>query len=95
MRKKRTMKNRIETWADGFGVWHAKVHLAIATPSDTLNIDSVRRVARRAIRSEIEARAPRTGLGDYRVKIEIDKTHLGADNRFYSITFRERGWKNA
>lgn len=84
------MKNKVETWADGFGVWHAKVTLAIATPSDTLPIDSVRGVARRAIRREIEARSPREGLGDYRVRIEIDKTNLGADNRFYSLTFREK-----
>lgn len=83
------MKNRIETWADGFGNWHAKVTLAIATPSDTLDIDNVRRVARRAIRREVEARQI-VGRG-YRFKIEIDKTLLGADNRIYSVTFRERG----
>ena len=80
-------KNKIETWADGYGVWHAKVTLAIATPSDTLPIDNVRRVARRAIRREVEARQM---VGDgYRFRIGIDKTVLGADNRFYSITFKE------
>jgi hypothetical protein len=88
-RRKTLMKrNKVTTWADGFGVWHAKVHLAIATPSDTLPIDSVRRVARRAIRREVEARQI-VGQG-YRFNIEVDKTDLGADNRFYSITFREK-----
>lgn len=82
------MKNRIETWADGFGNWHARVHLAIATPSDGLDIDSVRRVARRAIRREVEARQT-VGQG-YRFRIVVDKTDLGADNRLYSITFREK-----
>jgi len=84
------MKNRIETWADGFGVWHAKVHLAIATPSDGLNIDNVRRVARRAIKRELMARQSLESLYGYKTKIEIDKTDLGADNRLYSITFVER-----
>lgn len=88
MRKRQKMKNRIETWADGFGNWHAKVHLAIATPSDGLDIYNVRRVARRAIRREVEARQT-VGQG-YRFKIEIDKTDLGADNRLYSITFKEK-----
>lgn len=94
MRKRqKKMKNKVTTWSDGFAVWYARVDLAIATPSDTLNIDNVRRVARRAIRREVEARQI-VGKG-YRFKIEIDKTHLGADNRIYSVTFRERGWKNA
>lgn len=80
-------RNRVETWSDGFGNWYATVHLAIATPSDTLPIDSVRRVARRAIRREVEARQ-NVGEG-YRFRIRVDKTDLGADNRLYSITFRE------
>ena len=81
-------RNKVTTWADGFGRWYARVDLAIATPSDTLPIDSVRRVARRAIRREVEARQI-VGQG-YRFNIEIDKTDLGADNRFYSITCREK-----
>lgn len=84
------MNNKVTTWADGFGIWHARVTLAIATPSDTLKYDSVRSVARRAIRREIVARAPRHGLCDYRVKIVLDKTDLRADNRLYSVTFREK-----
>ena len=83
-------KNKVETWSDGFAVWYARVDLAIATPSDTLNIDNVRRVARRAIKRELEARANRFGLAGYKTKIGIDKTDLGADNRLYSITFVER-----
>jgi hypothetical protein len=81
-------RNKVTTWADGFGVWHAKVTLAIATPSDTLPIDSVRRVARRAIRREIELRMYKGT--PFPLRIEIEKSHLGADNRFYSITFREK-----
>lgn len=83
-------RNKVSTWADGFGIWHATVHLAIATPSDTLRYDSVRSVARRAIRRELEWRAPREGLGGYRVKIVLDKTDLRADNRLYSVTFKEK-----
>ena len=83
-------KNKVETWADGYGVWHAKVTLAIATPSDTLNIDNVRRVARRAIKRELMARQSLESLYGYKTKIGIDKTDLGADNRLYSITFVER-----
>ena len=92
MRKRQKMRkrNKVTTWADGYGVWHAKVTLAIATPSDTLKIDNVRRVARRAIKRELEARANRFGLAGYKTKIGIDKTDLGADNRLYSITFVER-----
>lgn len=81
------MKNKVETWADGFGIWHAKVTLAVATPSDTLPIDNIRRVARRAIRREVELRQ-KVGHG-YRFRIAIDKTNLGADNRLYSLTFKE------
>lgn len=80
-------RNKVTTWADGYGVWHAKVTLAIATPSDTLKIDNVRRVARRAIKRELEARQI-VGEG-YRFKIGIDKTDLCADNRLYSLTFKE------
>jgi hypothetical protein len=83
-------RNKVTTWADGFGRWYARVDLAIATPSDTLPIDSVRRVARRAIRREIELRNHPKYLEGYVTRIEIDKTDLGADNRFYSITFREK-----
>jgi hypothetical protein len=81
-------RNKVTTWADGFGRWYARVDLAIATPSDTLPIDSVRRVARRAIRREVSLREM---VGEYyQFNIEIYKTDLGADNRFYSITFREK-----
>ena len=89
MRKRqKMMKNKIETWADGFGVWHAKVTLAIVTPSDTLPIDNVRRVARRAIKRELVPRGECSS--DYRVEIQLDKCDLGADNRIYSVTFVER-----
>lgn len=84
------MRNKVVTWADGFGVWHARVVLAIATPSDTLSYDSVRGTARRAIRREIVARNNPKYLQGYVAKIVLDKCDLGADNRIYSITFREK-----
>jgi len=89
MRKRQMMKrNKVTAWSDGFGNWYARVDLAIATPSDTLNIDNVRRVARGAIRREVQARQT---VGDgYRFTIGIDKVDLGADNRIYSVTFKER-----
>lgn len=83
-------RNRVETWADGFGVWHAKVTLAVATPSDTLPIDNVRRVARRAIKRELMARQSLESLYGYKTKIMLDKCDLRADNRIYSVSFIER-----
>jgi nucleotide-binding universal stress UspA family protein len=82
------MRNTITTWANGYGIWHAKVTLGVATPSDTLNSASVRAVARRAIKREIEARQHKGS--PWPLRIEVVANELGADNRLYSITYAER-----
>lgn len=84
-----TKRNTITTYADGFGRWYAGVTIGYPAPSDSLNAASIRASARRAIRRELEARAPRAGLQGYRVRIEICGNSLGADNRMYGLTFRE------
>lgn len=45
---------KVTTWADGFGIWHARV---IGSPK--LSTCVARRLARRAISEELTARAPR------------------------------------
>lgn len=47
--------DRIRTWADGFGIWHASVSMDYANPA---------RVARYAIRLELQARAARGAYVD-------------------------------
>ena len=81
-------RNSVTTWANGYGIWHAKVKLGVATPSDGLNSDSLRATARRAIRRELKERDAYSG--NYRVRIEVVANELGADNRLYSITYAEK-----
>lgn len=80
-------RNKIHTYADGFGVWYAEVTIGYPAPSDAINSDSIRASARRAIRREVEARG-HVGAG-YQFRLEVFKNRLGADNRLYSITYRE------
>lgn len=81
-------RNSVTTWANGYGVWHARVNLAVATPSDGLNSDSLRATARRAIKREIEARQFKGT--PWPLKIEVVANDLGADNRLRSITYAEK-----
>lgn len=81
-------RNSVATWADGYGRWHARVNLAIATPSDGLNSDSIRGVARRAIKREIELRQFKGT--PWPLRIEVVANDLGADNRLRSITYAEK-----
>jgi len=81
-------RNKIETFSDGFGVWYAEVTIGYPAPSDMINSDSLRASARRAIRREVEARQ-NVGAG-YRFRLEVFRNRLGADNRLYSITYREK-----
>lgn len=52
----------VTTWADGYGLWHARVEFPDTGYGNTgelsleANWDSIRAAARRAIRDEIESR---------------------------------------
>lgn len=81
------MRNEITTYADGYGIWHAKVSLGIKAPSDMLNSDNLRRVARRAIRREVEARS-KVGKG-YEFRLEVEKVDMDSMNRIWAITYKE------
>lgn len=79
--------NSIETSADGFGVWQAKVVFPERMPERMLSVDNLRRVARRAIKRELMLRGECSA--DYRVRVEVWTTNLDAQNFLHSITFRE------
>lgn len=48
----------VRTWADSFGVWHARVTFGELRAYNEALSANVRRQARRAIRRELSARAP-------------------------------------
>lgn len=79
-------RNKIVTWADGFGLWYARVELGVKAPSDLLNPASLRTVARRAIRREIQARQ----AGEVApVRVFVYDNELDSMNRMLSITYKE------
>lgn len=79
-------RNKIVAWADGFGLWYARVELAVKAPSDGLNGDSLRSSARRAIRRELQARQAGK-LAPVRVFVQDNK--LDSMNRVVYITYKE------
>lgn len=65
----KTPRNRIRTWADGFGNWHAHITLGLPIAHADLagQLSKLRASARRAIRRELLAR---DALGNgYRIKL--------------------------
>lgn len=77
------------TWADGFGVWHARIGLPGNgyTPQQLeANKERIRSKARRAIRREIGIRqAPQS----FTVHLQVAGSDLGANNLTRSITYKE------
>lgn len=94
-------RRSVATWADGFGVWHARVifpqHGYGNTGEHDLDRhwDSIRQLARRAIRREIVAREATHAdltLKGLRVAIEVEAQGIHASsNIWYSVTFKETG----
>ena len=83
----------VTTWADGFGIWHAKVSDSIgwgnAGKRDIArHWSNIRARARRAIRAEILAREAGP-IEPVRLEVEntSDPTGTGV---IFSVTFKER-----
>lgn len=72
----------VHTWADGFGVWHARVRQYGAG-----SLDGAQSVARRAIRDELTERAPRNAVLSP-VRLHTESVEHRDDHT--AFTFRER-----
>lgn len=80
---------QVTTWADGFGIWHAKItfgHPGRETTSLTAHAQRLRRKAQRAIRNEVTSRGE-NGPG-WVCRIEIADVQA-ANQVTTSITYRE------
>lgn len=80
----------VRTWADSFGVWHARITFSAGGYGPTALAregDRIRAKVRRAIRSEIAARQ-----GDQRftVRVHVVASDLDSVNVMHSITYAER-----
>ena len=78
----------VTTWADGYGLWHARVSctgLGWGNTSEAPHHSVHRERARRAIKRELEARGEGCILSLHVVDNEIDHMNL-----LRSITFAER-----
>ena len=84
------MSYTIESWANGFGVWHAKASFATGvgnTPeAERLKYNALAQCKRR-IREELKARQ---GQPLARLRYEIADNYVDAQNRMWSITVKER-----
>ena len=83
---------RLTTWADAFGVWHAR----IASDAGWGNVyphhieshmDAMRSRARRAIRKEISARQ---GHQVWTIQLVLDHIASYGDGIIYAVTFAEK-----
>lgn len=81
----------VDTWADGFGVWHAQAVFGSGvgnTPeAERMKYNAVARL-KRAIRKELVERSGPNGVG--RLAYEIADNHIDAQNRMWSITVKEK-----
>ena len=80
----------VTTWADGFGIWHARV--AFPAPGYgpahlDKRRDAIRRKARRAIRAELTARGECSP--SYRLRLEVAANDLDHMNVMWSLTYKE------
>lgn len=85
----------VHTWADAFGIWHARVTFPGGYGPSHLgaNIDRIRAKARRAIRREIVEREGKwhdPNLRGYRCAVHVVANDLDHMNLMHSITFAER-----
>lgn len=83
-------KETVHRWADGFGVWYARITFpdgGYGPDYLEANADRIRLKARRAIRQEILARE----AGPIRpVRVEVVKNDVDHMNVMHSITYKER-----
>lgn len=85
-----TETETVNTYADSFGVWHARVTFpepGYGPAHLEANNDRIRAKARRAIRREIAARQGEQRLT---VRVHVVDIELGSMNRMESITYAER-----
>jgi hypothetical protein len=82
------MTEKVTTWANGYGLWHARVTLSEPYGPSALaaEIDRIRAKARRAIKSEIRQRQ---SVQNFRCAIQIVDKDLDHMNVTRSITFAE------
>lgn len=74
----------VNTWTNGFGIWHASVALDKTTDEEK---DRARRHCQRAIRRELEERGE-IGTG-YRLRVEL-KEVVKLENGRTRLTYREK-----
>lgn len=86
------MRATVKTWADGYGIWHARVSDPrgwgnAGERNIARHIDSIRATARRAIRREILAREDGP-IAPVRLVVEntSDPTGTGV---IFAVTFKE------
>lgn len=82
----------LTVWANGFGVWHAKIvsKIGFGNAGDSnidRHIDRIRAKACRAIRREILAREDGP---IHPVRVEVDEVLAYGTGVIYSITFKEK-----
>lgn len=83
----------VDTWANGFGVWHARVNFiepGYGPQYLDSHIDRIRAKARRAIRRELLSRGAISR--DWRVAVEVESSDLDSMNVMHSITYVEKGY---
>ena len=96
-------RDTVETWADGFGVWHARILCASHGYGNAgeyaldRHWTRLRAMARRAIRRELELRdaivKPGRGSTDpaWRLNLEIVKvSEYASSGVIYALEFKER-----
>lgn len=77
----------VTTWADGYGLWSAKVTLPGGYGPQAMDreVSRLRRKARNAIRREVLARE----AGPVRIRVQVVAQGLDDMNVMHSITFGE------
>ena len=83
----------VQTWANSFGIWHAKVNFSFGvgntSEGEALKHRAVA-IAKEAIRRELKLREGNK-LG--RLRYEIAENKIDSLNRLWSITVKERETK--
>lgn len=84
----RVKRNSVKAWLDSSGLWRARVSIGIPAPCDSLSSESLRTLASREIKREIERE--RFKGKPWPLHLEVIENELGNDNRLYSITYAEK-----